>query len=312
MPAVWLFRMDSPDAWLFVQVFLVLFLPGAAVISFRRFFFYEKKHRLPVFFIVGIMPFLLIAALWAFAWIGGDVLYRHRGILMPFIGAYSLLIMFELFHVTLRLYRQIRKHHREEYSNDDDFPVRFAGFVVFLPLVYIIASWILFVSGSRAYNMLLQVCVAVMHVVILIKILHPQRSGLGNVVEETGTAITEKIEEIISSVQTSDKDNTFTLPAATMDELEEKIRHALTVQKLYLNPNLKLSDIADAVESNSKYVSLVMNERFDSFYAEVNRLRIKAAIRYKEQHPSADREEIAVNNGFSNVKTYSRNLKLYS
>ena len=142
MPAVWLFRMDSPDAWLFVQVFLVLFLPGAAVISFRRFFFYEKKHRLPVFFIVGIMPFLLIAALWAFAWIGGDVLYRHRGILMPFIGAYSLLIMFELLHVTLRLYRQIRKHHREEYSNDDDFPVRFAGFVVFLSLVYIIASWI--------------------------------------------------------------------------------------------------------------------------------------------------------------------------
>ena len=312
MPAVWLFRMDSPDAWLFVQVFLVLFLPGAAVISFRRFFFYEKKHRLPVFFIVGIMPFLLIAALWAFAWIGGDVLYRHRGILMPFIGAYSLLIMFELLHVTLRLYRQIRKHHREEYSNDDDFPVRFAGFVVFLPLVYIIASWILFVSGSRAYNMLLQVCVAVMHVVILIKILHPQRSGLGNVVEETGTAITEKIEEIISSVQTADKDNTFTLPAATMDELEEKIRHALTVQKLYLNPNLKLSDIADAVESNSKYVSLVMNERFESFYAEVNRLRIKAAIRYKEQHPSADRDEIAVNSGFSNVKTYSRNLKLYS
>ena len=38
IPAVWLFRMDSPDAWLFVQVFLVLFLPGAAVITFRRFF----------------------------------------------------------------------------------------------------------------------------------------------------------------------------------------------------------------------------------------------------------------------------------
>ena len=128
-----------------------------------------QSRRVAFRTIVGIMPFLLIAALWAFAWIGGDVLYRHRGILMPFIGAYSLLIMFELLHITLRLYRQIRKHHREEYSNDDDFPVRFAGFVVFLPLVYIIAAWILFVSGSRTYNMLLQVCVAVMHVVILIK-----------------------------------------------------------------------------------------------------------------------------------------------
>ena len=40
MPAVWLFRMDSPDAWFFVQVFLVLFLPGAAILSFRRFFFF--------------------------------------------------------------------------------------------------------------------------------------------------------------------------------------------------------------------------------------------------------------------------------
>ena len=75
---------------------------------------------------------------------------------------------------------------------------------------------------------------------------------------------------------------------------------------------LPYRNFTDAVESNSKYVSLVMNERFDSFYAEVNRLRIKAAIRYKEQHPSADRDEIAVNSGFSNVKTYSRNLKLYS
>lgn len=312
MPAVWLFRMDSPDAWLFVQVFLVLFLPGAAVISFRRFFFYEKKHRLPVFFIVGIMPFLFITVLWIFAWMGGDVLYSHRGVLMPAIGVYSIFILFELFHVTIWLYRQVRKRNMEEYSSEDDFPVRFAGFVMFLPLFFIIVSWGLFISGSRCYNMFLQIFISVTNLVILLKILHPQRSGLRNVVEDAGRVIAEKMEDMVSPVQEDGCTDDGVIPAVVKDELEKKIRTILVGQKLYLNPNLKLADIADAVESNRKYVSVVMNERFGSFYAEVNRLRIEAAIRYKERHPSASREEIAVNSGFSNVKTYSRNLKLYS
>ena len=63
MPAVWLFRMDSPDAWFFVQVFLVLFLPGAAILSFRRFFFFEMSHRLPVFIFAGVLPFLYSIAI---------------------------------------------------------------------------------------------------------------------------------------------------------------------------------------------------------------------------------------------------------
>ena len=94
-----------------------------------------------------------------------------------------------------------------------------------------------------------------------------------------------------------------------MNELEAKIRVALTENRLYLNPNLKIGELADAVKSNRKYVSIVMKERFGSFYKELNRLRIEAAVRYREEHPSASREEIAAHCGFSNVRTYSRNLK---
>ena len=83
----------------------------------------------------------------------------------------------------------------------------------------------------------------------------------------------------------------------------------MTEDRLYLNPNLKIGELADAVKSNRKYVSIVMKERFGSFYKELNRLRIEAAVRYREEHPSARREEIATHCGFSNVRTYSRNLK---
>ena len=41
---------------------------------------------------------------------------------------------------------------QEEFSNEDDFPVHFAGFVVFIPLFYLIAAWGLFVSGDRTLS----------------------------------------------------------------------------------------------------------------------------------------------------------------
>ena len=91
----------------------------------------------------------------------------------------------------------------------------------------------------------------------------------------------------------------------------QTIHYFGTEQQLYLNPNLKLDDLAAAVKSNRKYVSLVMNERFGSFYKELNRLRVEAALEYKKKNPAATREEVALHSGFASVKTYSRNLDAY-
>lgn len=305
LPVVWLFRMDSPDAWFFMRVFLVLLLPGAGVLSFRRFFFSRTKHRRLIFVLSGIIPLAIMLACWIYGWIGGDTLYRHRDMLLLLIGGYSLLLTAMLLHTTCWLLRQIRQHMQEEYSNSEDFPVRFAGFVVFIPVVYLGAAWWLFATGDRDYNMWLQLIISAMHIVFLILILHPQRKEYREVVEEAEELITEKMEAVLSEQE----EGSSLLSVSVKDELEAKIRTALSEGKLYLNPNLKIGELADAVKSNRKYVSIVMKERFGSFYKELNRLRIEAAVRYKEEHPSASREDIATHCGFSNVRTYSRNLK---
>ena len=286
LPVVWLFRMDSPDAYFFMRVFLMLLLPGAGVLSFRRFFFSKTRHRRLIFVLSGIIPLAIMLACWIYGWIGGDTLYRHRDMLLLLIGGYSLLLTALLLHTTNWLLRQIRQHMQEEYSNSEDFPVRFAGFVVFMPVLYLGAAWWLFITGDHDYNMWFQLVISVMHIVLLIRILHPQRKEYREVV--SGSSL---------------------LSVDAKDELEAKIRAALTEDRLYLNPNLKIGELADAVKSNRKYVSIVMKERFGSFYKELNRLRIEAAVRYREEHPSASREEIATHCGFSNVRTYSRNLK---
>ena len=305
LPVVWLFRMDSPDACLFMRVFLVLLLPGAGVLSFRRFFFSKTRHRRLILVLSGIIPLAIMLACWIYGWIGGDTLYRHRDMLLLLIGGYSLLLTAMLLHTTNWLLRQIRQHMQEEYSNSEDFPVRFAGFVVFMPVLYLGAAWWLFITGDHDYNMWFQLVISVMHIVILIRILHPQRKEYRDVVEETEELIVEKIETVLSNQESGSS----LLSVDAKDELEAKIRAALTEDRLYLNPNLKIGELADAVKSNRKYVSIVMKERFGSFYKELNRLRIEAAVRYREEHPSASREDIATHCGFSNVRTYSRNLK---
>lgn len=305
LPVVWLFRMDSPDAYFFMRVFLVLLLPGAGVLSFRRFFFSKTRHRRLIFVLSGIIPLAIMLACWIYGWIGGDTLYRHRDMLLLLIGGYSLLLTAMLLHTTNWLLRQIRQHMQEEYSNSEDFPVRFAGFVVFMPVLYLGAAWWLFITGDHDYNMWFQLVISVMHIVLLIRILHPQRKEYREVVEEAEELIAEKIETVLSDRGSGSS----LLSVDAKDELEAKIRAALTEDRLYLNPNLKIGELADAVKSNRKYVSIVMKERFGSFYKELNRLRIEAAVRYREEHPSASREEIATHCGFSNVRTYSRNLK---
>lgn len=305
LPVVWLFRMDSPDAYFFMRVFLMLLLPGAGVLSFRRFFFSKTRHRRLIFVLSGIIPLAIMLACWIYGWIGGDTLYRHRDMLLLLIGGYSLLLTALLLHTTNWLLRQIRQHMQEEYSNSEDFPVRFAGFVVFMPVLYLGAAWWLFITGDHDYNMWFQLVISVMHIVLLIRILHPQRKEYREVVEEAEELIAEKIETVLSDRGSGSS----LLSVDAMNELEAKIRVALTEDRLYLNPNLKIGELADAVKSNRKYVSIVMKERFGSFYKELNRLRIEAAVRYREEHPSASREEIAAHCGFSNVRTYSRNLK---
>ena len=174
-----------------------------------------------------------------------------------------------------------------------------------MPVLYQGAAWWLFITGDHDYNMWFQLAISVMHVVLLIRILHPQRKEYREVMEEAEELIAEKIETVLSDRGSGSS----LLSVDAMNELEAKIRVALTEDRLYLNPNLKIGELADAVKSNRKYVSIVMKERFGSFYKELNRLRIEAAVRYREEHPSASREEIAAHCGFSNVRTYSRNLK---
>ncbi len=93
---------------------------------------------------------------------------------------------------------------------------------------------------------------------------------------------------------------------ADMSEIGMRITALFCNEKIYLNPNLKLSDIAKAIGTNRTYVSTFFNKEAGcTFYDYVNRLRIDAAcdllVNSKE-----NLSQIAEKSGFNSAHSFIR------
>ena len=97
-----------------------------------------------------------------------------------------------------------------------------------------------------------------------------------------------------------------TLSAEKNSELKDKIENLFTKDKIFLNPQLKITDIADKVGTNRTYVSQFFNQQNSStFFDYVNSYRIEYACKLL----SGTNENITViseKSGFSNIQSFYR------
>lgn len=314
LEAVYLFHPREADTWLFIRSFLVISLPAMGTLAFKRFFFGDERRRRLRILLVGGVPGVAVGALFVMACVGGGVLERYHTAVLTAVGVLGGVLSLCLLRASWWLYTLINAYQHGEYSNKDDFPVRFASGVVALPLLTVLAGWAVFLTGSREVNAWLNVAMAVMNVAILIVILHPQRKECKQINDEMEKAVLktkeeDKDEDVLASYANPTKK--ANIPEAVKDELERSIRKALIEEQLFLNPNLRMDDLITAASSNRRYVSAVLGERFGSFYSVLSNLRIENAIAYAKEHPNASAEDIAVNSGFTTAKTYRNTLNKY-
>ena len=79
-------------------------------------------------------------------------------------------------------------------------------------------------------------------------------------------------------------------------------------RQLYLNKNLTLQDLAQALNSNRTYVSNYLSQvRGQTFYDYVNQLRIeRVCLPMMREHPEYKLEHIAQESGFASISTFRR------
>ena len=298
----YLFHPDSNDTWLYTKTYLVFYLPVFGTVSFRSFFFGVTREWIRNYLLLLAIPILLFLYLFILACIGGNYLeiYGFWDDILYF--TLSVILTVKLVNTTLWLNHKITDYVRGEYSNENDFPLGFAKFVVFIPFGLWLLSLVVFFVDSQILNAWFFLFVMILQLVITCMILHPQRQEC-EVMEKNieKNAIEAKVVTVRNNP----------IPSAVKDNIEQQIRDVVEDEQLYLNPKFNKTVLAERLATNRTYLSVVFRERFGSFYSYVNTLRILYAIKYLEQHPKATQIEVAMNSGFGTTKTYNKVKKLY-
>ena len=108
-----------------------------------------------------------------------------------------------------------------------------------------------------------------------------------------------------STAQTSiPKSINSTLKDGHCDKIIAEVSSYVEGEKAFLNPNLKLSDLAEHCTFGQTYISLALKERYGGFYNYVNKLRLNYFEEYKRLHPTAILDDIAERSGFSSRQSY--------
>ena len=95
-------------------------------------------------------------------------------------------------------------------------------------------------------------------------------------------------------------------------ELLERIRKMMSEEKLYLYPNLKVSDLARRLNSNRNYVYYAINvEMGISFSDYINGQRIDYASQLLEEHPELSINDVMFKSGFTSTSAFYRNFKKF-
>ncbi len=81
-------------------------------------------------------------------------------------------------------------------------------------------------------------------------------------------------------------------------------------ERLYLNSNLKMADIASRLSTNASYVSACINQqRGCSFIQFINNYRVEYAKQLLRQHPNKKISEVWAASGFANETSFFRTFK---
>jgi AraC-like DNA-binding protein len=94
------------------------------------------------------------------------------------------------------------------------------------------------------------------------------------------------------------------------DDLKDLIVKKMEEDQIYLQPNLKITDLAALLGTNRNYLYNAINIGMGISFSEfVNRYRVGHAQRLLIENPTANIVEIATKSGFSSEVTFYRNFK---
>lgn len=260
-------------------------------------------HLLPFVLFVFIVPFLS----------GEDLSYRqiHYGMLAvfdyrpktvtPFEYVYSTVFYMQFIHLAIYLiinYRIITsytKNLKNEYSNIRQ-TIWLKAFILILMIVLLLASaylYILFQTDIYSRNL---DYIYVVPMGLFMYSIGYYLSGIH----------WRKVEEPNQKYQAS------SLKDEVKTDMQKRLEHLMNVEKLYLQNDLRVKDLASKLKSSNHHVSQLINEQYGcSFFDFINKYRIQEAKEQIQTFPEKNLLQISFDSGFNNKTSFINAFKKF-
>ena len=195
----------------------------------------------------------------------------------------------------LRIGRVILQVNEETYADADDFPVRFAQYIQWLPVAVCLLLLINFCADNMWVKFARDIVFTVVSIWFCIFTLNPWRK-----------VFTPAEQEVLS--QQSHAVNR--LNDKRYEQLRDKLQALLADETIIAEQHISIERFLLQMNINSKYLTEVIHRSgYQSFYDMINRHRVQMAIRLIQTEPEAKLFLIAERCGFSSAASMTKAFK---
>ena len=302
----YLLQIGDPDALLYVNAFSLLFFSIQMLIMCEGYFFpdaprtshlspFTSNLLLVIPAVVVLMPLFLQAV---------GLVSMPQGWRGWMVGAVSLLFVAYFLHsvrMALRIRREVRRADEDRYADSDDFPVRFANIIRWVPTLVLILLAINFYADNPWVKFGRDILFIFANVWFCILTLNPWRK----VQVESGKCKEE------SEADAADNLSTFHFPLSTrFDELASRLESLLTEEHIFTEQHITSDLLISRLGTNSKYLAeAIRRSGYQSFYDMISQHRVRHAISLIHQHPDSRLADIAEQCGFSSQASMAKAFK---
>ena len=292
----YLLMMDRPEALFYVNGIALLIFTSYLGILVKGYFFLEFRTPRKMFFYMH------------------PVFFCWLGLLLPLLGIVEytslyktimtivvLLIyagyLYLLDKLRQRVMQAVKDIDENEYSNESDFPVKFAKSVKWFPLMASLLLLATFLINLYTAKLVRDIAFIFINSWFAIYTLNPHRhtKKLPKELKKQ-----DEIEEAGATVK-------YRLSERYCQETKKKLVDILKGKKLYLEDHLTMNDLTGLMGINKNYISeVIARSEYQSFYRLINTMRIEHACSILHEDPSAKLEQVAMASGFSSGSSFSQ------
>ena len=301
----YLLQIGDADALFYANAFALLVFSLQMLVMCELYFFPQRPHPAKDYWIV--LPAVVVLLPLFLQAVGLMELpdgWQSWGFVL--VGLVFVWYFWRNVRMALRIGNEVRNVNEETYADTDDFPVRFAQFIQWVPTLVCVLLAINFYFYSPLAKCIRDVLFTIASIVFCIYTLNPHRKLFAATGENRSEEQAAE-EDCQSLPEKPNEDNGFRLSDERYNDLRQRLESLLIDEHIFTEQHITANMIMRRIGTNANYLlETIKRSGYSSFYDMINQHRVRYAISLIRQQPDRRLGDIAIDCGFSSPSSMTK------